>query len=117
MPAAPRQHKSLFQQRGLRHAQAVFKADFKDYNARQQPGTRLAPIAIVIDELATALLEEGLEDELVKLLNRGREAGIYPLLATQHASADIVSNAIKVNCITRVAFAVPAAVILMRYRM
>lgn len=84
-------------------------SDFKDFNAHCEPGARMTPIALVIDELATALGEDSLDDELVRILNRGREAGIYPILATQHASAKIVSNAIKVNCITRIAFAVPAA--------
>jgi len=77
------------------------------YNAGRGVGARMERIVLVIDELGDVLGRDGVLDRLVALLRRGRAVGIHCVLATQRPSADVVPGEIKVNCPTRIAFAVP----------
>lgn len=78
-----------------------------EYNAGRAKTGRLERIVLIVDELAFALQEPGVEDALVDLIARGGAAGIHPVLATQRPSADVVTPRLKVNLSTRIALPVP----------
>jgi hypothetical protein len=70
-------------------------------------GHPLPRIALVVDELASALEESGVESLLVDLAGRGGAVGIHPILATNQCRAEVVTQNLKVNLPTRIGFAVP----------
>lgn len=78
-----------------------------DYNRTRGEGGRLERIVLVIDELAFAVQEPGVEDVLVDLTARGGAVGIHPVLATQRPSSDVVTPRLKGNLVTRIALPVP----------
>lgn len=63
---------------------------------------KIAPIALIIDEVALA--EE--KDLLVELVERHRAGGIYPILATNRPNQAAIL--VKTNLSTRICFAVPS---------
>jgi FtsK/SpoIIIE family len=87
---------------------AAHAKDLAEYNRGRQAGERLERIVLVVDELAYALRERGVEDLLVDLAARGGAVGIHPVLATQRPSADVVTSQLKANLVTRIALPVPA---------
>jgi len=72
-------------------------------------GKGLPRIVLIIDELAFALQESGVEALLVDLAGRGGAVGIHPVVATNQCRAEVVTANLKVNLSTRIAFAVPQA--------
>jgi len=56
-------------------------------------------VALVIDELADLLMVAGAEAErpLTRLLQRGREAGIHVIAATQKPTAAVIGSLVKAN--------------------
>lgn len=62
-------------------------------------GNRHMHIAVVIDELADLLMVEGkpLQWALTRLTQRGREAGIHVIAATQKPSAAVLGPLVKAN--------------------
>jgi len=86
---------------------AANAANLAEYNAGRGAGGRIERIALIVDELAYALQESGVEDVLVDLTARGGAVGIHPILATQRPSSDVVTPRLKGNLVTRIAFAVP----------
>lgn len=82
-------------------------ANLADYNRGRGEGGRLERIALVVDELAFALQEPGVEDVLVDVIARGGAVGIHPILATQRPSSDVVTPRIKSNLVTRLALPAP----------
>ena len=83
-------------------------ANLTDYNRGRGGGARLERVVLIVDELALALQEPGVEDVLVDLTARGGAVGIHPMLATQRPSADVITPRLKGNLVTRIAFPVPA---------
>jgi len=86
---------------------AANAANLAEYNAGRGAGERIERIALIVDELAYALQEPGVEEVLVDLTGRGGAVGIHPILATQRPSSDVVTPRLKGNLVTRIAFAVP----------
>jgi hypothetical protein len=86
---------------------AANAANLAEYNAGRGAGGRIERIALIVDELAYALQEPGVEEVLVDLTARGGAVGIHPILATQRPSSDVVTPRLKGNLVTRIAFAVP----------
>jgi hypothetical protein len=78
-----------------------------EYNAGRGAGARLERIALIVDELAFALDESGVEGALVDIIARGGAVGIHPILATQRPSSDVVTPRLKSNLVTRIALPVP----------
>ena len=58
-----------------------------------------SPCILVIDELADLLMVAGVEAErpLTRLLQRGREAGIHVVAATQKPTAAVIGSLVKAN--------------------
>jgi S-DNA-T family DNA segregation ATPase FtsK/SpoIIIE len=56
-------------------------------------------VVVLLDELAELVLEggEGIEAPLVRLAQRGREAGIHLVAATQRPSAAVLSGLLRAN--------------------
>lgn len=63
------------------------------------PDDRLPAVVLVIDELADLLMVAGAEAErsLTRLLQRGREAGIHVVAATQKPTAAVIGSLVKAN--------------------
>ncbi len=61
--------------------------------------SRLTTIILVIDELADLLMVAGAEAErpLTRLLQRGREAGVHVVAATQKPTAAVIGSLVKAN--------------------
>jgi S-DNA-T family DNA segregation ATPase FtsK/SpoIIIE len=76
---------------------------------RRDHGQRSVPaIVLVIDELADLRMANGkdVEEALTRLTQRGREAGIHVVVATQRPAATIVGGLVKANLPVRLVGAV-----------
>ena len=82
-------------------------ASIAEYNKSRGEGERFERIVLIVDELAYALQEPGVEDVLVDLIARGGAVGIHPVLATQRPSSDVITPRLKGNLVTRIALPVP----------
>lgn len=76
-----------------------------------RPGNDVPRIVILIDELADLVMTggEALVEQLVRIAQRGREAGIHLIAATQHPSSAILSSVMKANFPTRLVGKVASA--------
>ncbi|MDR0752294.1 MAG: hypothetical protein LBF12_06935 [Christensenellaceae bacterium] len=69
---------------------------------------KLPRILLVVDEMADLMLRaRGLaEDNLTRIAQKGRAAGIHMVIATQKPTVNIISGLISANVVNRVAFQV-----------
>lgn len=89
----------LFAQQGVR--------DIGRYNELLQTN-KLPYIVVVIDELSDLMMvaPSEVEDNIVRLSQMSRAAGIHLVIATQRPSVDVITGLIKANITSRIAFAV-----------
>ena len=78
--------------------------NISEYNERYSP--KLPYIFVIVDEFATISDDEEVMDQIQRLSQLARAAGIHILLATQRPSTDIVKGTIKNNFTGRIAFKV-----------
>ncbi|MDO5044922.1 MAG: DNA translocase FtsK 4TM domain-containing protein [Coriobacteriia bacterium] len=123
----PRQAASSLQwavaemERRLKVFEKAQARNIASYNALVQSGKfddeDVAPeempyLVIVIDELTDLMMVAGkdVEASIVRISQLGRAAGIHLIVATQRPAAEVVTNAIKVNIVNRIAFKVATSV-------
>ena len=78
----------------------------------ESPGTSTTPrIVVFVDELADLLMEGGdaLTATVTRLVQRGREAGIHLVAATQHPAAALLGSVMRANFPLRLVGRVAAA--------
>ncbi|MBI5951876.1 MAG: hypothetical protein HY865_09480 [Chloroflexi bacterium] len=90
----------------LERRRALLKSGYPsiaDYNAAH-PADPITPIALFVDEAALTNEEE--KAGLVRIVERERDTGFYPILGTNRPQQEALL--VKTNLVTRVCFAVPS---------
>lgn len=77
-----------------------------------EPLENLPLVVVVIDELADLMMTErkSVEQQIARLAQKARAAGIHMIVATQRPSVDVVTGLIKANIPTRMAFTVQSKI-------
>ena len=96
--------------RRYKKMEALGVRNFEVYNERSDE--KMPFLVLIVDELADLMMVAGFEVEqnLVRLAQLGRAAGIHLLLATQRPSVNVVTGLLKANIPARCAFAVTGQV-------
>jgi len=89
----------------------LLNALVQEMERRDRTGVRLPQVIVGIDELADLLQVGGREvaEALQRLTQRGREAGLHVVAATQRPAAAMVGGAVKANFPVRLVGSVTSA--------
>ncbi len=81
--------------------------DIAGYNRKAE--TKLPKIIMIIDELSDLMMTSSsneVEEQICRIAQMARAAGIHMIIATQRPSVDVITGTIKANIPTRISFAV-----------
>ncbi len=105
-------HDSLELVKSLKQTDEVISRLVTEMERRyeKKQARKARPLVLIIDEFADLLMQnKKLEPYLIRLAQKGREANIHLILATQRPDAKILEGLLRSNLPTRIAFKVQKA--------
>ena len=100
----------LFADTGVRNIDMYTQLPSEDEEGKERE--HLPYIVIIVDELADLMMvaASDVEDAICRIAQMARAARMYPVIATQRPSVDVITGLIKANVPSRISFSVSSQV-------